>query len=212
MRESEIEAVLAQAQVIPLVILDAAEIALDLATCLVEAGVGVIEVAFRSPFAAKAIESVAASGLPISVSAGTLLQPHQLLQAVDCGAVFGFSPGLDSGLLGLARERDFTVIPGVSTPSESMKATELGHKLQKFFPANLYGGTSWLRSMESPFPETKFVPTGGLTEANFLDYLQLHNVVAVGGSWIVPPELTATRDFQAIYERAKASMALATNK
>lgn len=211
MPDSRLEARLGDAKILPLVTFDSSDFAVDLASSLIEAGVTAIEVAFRSPHAVDAIERIASSTLPISVAAGTLVYPNQIIQAVNAGAEFGFSPGLDQEMLRFARETDFNLIPGVATPSESLKATSLGHKVQKFFPANLYGGTSWLRSIQSPLPETKFVPTGGLTEENFAEYLKLSNVLAVGGSWIVPADLLTVRDFDSIHKLAKASMALAEN-
>lgn len=211
MHKSNAADVLGEAQVIPLVTFDSDLIAVDLANCLAEAGISLIEVAFRTPFAASAIEKISLSGTPVTVSAGTVLHPHQVLDAAKSGAKFGFSPGTDETLLRFASDNEFPMVPGVATPTESVRASGLGYTVQKFFPAEVNGGLAWLRSMASPLAGVQFVPTGGIGEQNFADYLALSNVIAVGGSWIVPEHLVKKRDFDSIHQLAKSSMAIAAN-
>ncbi|MGY1643028.1 bifunctional 4-hydroxy-2-oxoglutarate aldolase/2-dehydro-3-deoxy-phosphogluconate aldolase [Geodermatophilus sp. SYSU D00703] len=184
-------------RLVPVVVLADADRAEGLADALVAGGLRVAEVTFRTPAATEAIRRMA--GHPdLVVGAGTVVRAEQVDQAADAGARFVVSPGLSPTVVARARERGVDVLPGVVTPSELIAALDLGIDTVKFFPAAQYGGVATLAALASPFPEVRFVPTGGISPANLPDYLALPNVPAVGGSWMVRPDLVDAGDFAAV--------------
>jgi 2-dehydro-3-deoxyphosphogluconate aldolase / (4S)-4-hydroxy-2-oxoglutarate aldolase len=199
-------------RVVPVVVLDDADRAEGLADALVAGGLHVAEVTFRTAAATEAIRRMAKHP-ELVVGAGTVVRAEQVDQAVDAGARFVVSPGLSPAVAARARERGIDVLPGVVTPSEVITALDLGLSTLKFFPAAQYGGVATLKALASPFPDVRFIPTGGVSLANLSDYLALPTVPAVGGSWMVPRDLMAAGDFAAITElttqtvRAAASVA-----
>jgi 2-dehydro-3-deoxyphosphogluconate aldolase / (4S)-4-hydroxy-2-oxoglutarate aldolase len=186
-------------RVVPVVVLADADRAEGLADALVAGGLHVAEVTFRTAAAAESIRRMAKHP-GLVVGAGTVVRAEQVDQAADAGARFVVSPGLSAAVVARARERGIDVLPGVVTPSEVIAALDLGISTLKFFPAAQYGGVATLKALASPFPGVRFIPTGGVSLADLVDYLSLPTVPAVGGSWMVRPDLVAAGDFAAITE------------
>ncbi|WP_419994530.1 bifunctional 4-hydroxy-2-oxoglutarate aldolase/2-dehydro-3-deoxy-phosphogluconate aldolase [Streptomyces boninensis] len=201
----------APAPVIPVVVLDDVADAAPLARALVAGGLPAIEITLRTPAALDSIRAIAAEVPEATVGAGTLLRPDQATAAVDAGARFLVSPGWTERLLGAMRETGVPFLPGVSTTSEVVALLEKGVTEMKFFPAEAAGGTPYLRSLASPLPEARFCPTGGITADSARDYLALANVACVGGTWMLPPDAIAARDWERIRGLAtEASLGLGT--
>ena len=177
-----------------------------LAAALLEGGVDVAEITFRTAGAAAAIAAIRAAEPAMLVGAGTLLTPAQVDAACDAGAQFGVSPGFGPAVVARARERGLPIIPGVVTPSEISVAFEAGFRVLKFFPAEAFGGADYLRAIAAPFAGVRFMPTGGINATNLPDYLALANVIACGGSWFVRRDRIAARDWPAISAAAAAAM------
>lgn len=155
-------------------------------------GLGCVEVVMRSPFALDAIERVASAGLV--VAAGTVRTEGQVDAAVERGARVIVSAGLSARLAAHCAARDLLYVPGVVTSTEILAAAELGLRDLKFFPAEASGGARTLASLAGPFPEVRFIATGGVTPANLVTYLRLPNVAAVGGGWMMPGGSPGTSD------------------
>jgi 2-dehydro-3-deoxyphosphogluconate aldolase/(4S)-4-hydroxy-2-oxoglutarate aldolase len=194
-------------RLIPVVVLTDASAAVPVGRALVEAGLPVAEVTFRTAAAADAIRALTAE-TELLVGAGTVVRVEQVDVAVAAGARFVVTPGLSRGVVERCRERGVPVIPGVATATEVMAALDLGLDLLKLFPAEAVGGVATLRALAGPFPTVRFVPTGGVTTANARDYLTAPTVAAVGGSWMVAPDLIAHRDFAEITRLTAEAVAL----
>jgi 2-dehydro-3-deoxyphosphogluconate aldolase / (4S)-4-hydroxy-2-oxoglutarate aldolase len=186
-------------RLVPVVVLADAQRAEGLADALVTGGLHVAEVTFRTSAAAEAIRRMAKHP-DLVVGAGTVVRAEQVDRAADAGARFVVSPGLSQAVVTRARDRGIDVLPGVVTPSEIIAALDLGIDTVKFFPAAQYGGVATLKALASPFPDVRFVPTGGISPVNLTDYLSLPSVPAVGGSWMVRPDLVDAGDFAAVTE------------
>ncbi|MCA9237727.1 MAG: bifunctional 4-hydroxy-2-oxoglutarate aldolase/2-dehydro-3-deoxy-phosphogluconate aldolase [Planctomycetales bacterium] len=204
--ENPIEAV-ALHRIVPVVVLDRAEDADPLGAALAAGGLPVAEVTFRTSAAAEAIRILADRG-DLLVGAGTVLTPTQVDQAVDAGATFLVSPGLNPNVVKHAQDRGVPIVPGVCTPSDIERGLELGLGLLKFFPAEAYGGVATLSAISAPYRGVRFIPTGGIGPDNVLDYLRLGAVVACGGSWMVKPSLFADGDFSGVERAARAAVDL----
>lgn len=172
-------------KVVPVIKLDDASHSAPLVTALKEGGIDVAEITFRTACAAEAIQK-ASEVAGVCVGAGTVLEPKQVDIAIDGGADFIVSPGFSPSVCKRCQKRGALYLPGVVTPTEVMMATsKFGLKALKFFPASNYGGAGTLKSFSAVFPDTAFMPTGGVTEGNIGDYVSLPNVLAAGGSWMV---------------------------
>jgi len=193
------------ARIVPVLTIGHLDQAVPLARALVEGGLPVLEIALRTPAAADAARAIQAELPQAIVGLGTLLSPRDVDLAISLGARFAVSPGITPALLAAAREAGDALpfMPGVATASEAMVAREAGFPLLKFFPAMPAGGIAWLKSLAGPLPELRFCPTGGIGEGHLRDYLALDNVVAVGGSWMVPPAEVAGGAWMRIAERAR---------
>ncbi|WRB58293.1 bifunctional 4-hydroxy-2-oxoglutarate aldolase/2-dehydro-3-deoxy-phosphogluconate aldolase [Helicobacter pylori] len=194
--------------IIPVVVIEDIKDAVPLAQSLVEGGIHIIEVTLRSSCALEAIELIAKNVPKMRVGAGTILNPTQLEQAQNRGAEFLISPGLTIKLLEHAKKKDMPLIPGVSSSSEVMQALELGYSTLKFFPAEYCGGVKLLNAFNGPFKGVKFCPTGGISADNMHSYLNLENVLCVGGSWLTPKNLIQNKEWDKITEICKQSLAL----
>ncbi|MGN8394263.1 bifunctional 4-hydroxy-2-oxoglutarate aldolase/2-dehydro-3-deoxy-phosphogluconate aldolase [Helicobacter pylori] len=194
--------------IIPVVVIENIKDAVPLAQSLVEGGIHIIEVTLRSSCALEAIELIAKNVPKMRVGAGTILNPTQLEQAQNRGAEFLISPGLTIKLLEYAKKKDMPLIPGVSSSSEVMQALELGYNALKFFPAEYCGGVKLLNAFNGPFKGVKFCPTGGISADNMRSYLNLENVLCVGGSWLTPKNLIQNKEWDKITEICKRSLAL----
>jgi 2-dehydro-3-deoxyphosphogluconate aldolase/(4S)-4-hydroxy-2-oxoglutarate aldolase len=193
-------------RVLPVVTIEDAALARPLGEAVARAGARSMEITFRTRAAATAIEALA--GIGLTVGAGTVLTRAQVDEAVAAGARFVVTPGLDADVVARCRERDVPVIPGVATASELSAALRLGLSVVKLFPAEILGGTRLIQALAAPFPDVRFVPTGGLDAGNAVEYLKLPQVAAVGGSWMVAPRLVAAGEWAAIEELTRAAIAL----
>ncbi|HSF27398.1 MAG TPA: bifunctional 4-hydroxy-2-oxoglutarate aldolase/2-dehydro-3-deoxy-phosphogluconate aldolase, partial [Actinomycetes bacterium] len=182
---ADVTAQLGEHRVVPVVVIDDAARAGAVADALVAGGLPVAEVTFRTAAAAEALRTMATRD-DLLVGAGTVITAEQIEQAVAAGARFIVSPGLSRAVVRRAAELDVPVFPGVATASEVMAALDEGVSTVKFLPAETSGGVAAVKALAGPFPQVRFVPTGGIKAANALDYLALPAVVAVGGSWMVP--------------------------
>ncbi|GAA8725356.1 bifunctional 4-hydroxy-2-oxoglutarate aldolase/2-dehydro-3-deoxy-phosphogluconate aldolase [Helicobacter pylori] len=194
--------------IVPVVVIEDLSDAVPLAQSLIEGGIPIIEVTLRSSCALEAIELIAKNVPKMRVGAGTILNLTQLEQAQNRGAEFLISPGLTIKLLEYAKKKDIPLIPGVSSSSEVMQALELGYSALKFFPAEYCGGVKLLNAFNGPFKGVKFCPTGGISADNMRSYLNLENVLCVGGSWLTPKNLIQNKEWDKITEICKRSLAL----
>jgi 2-dehydro-3-deoxyphosphogluconate aldolase/(4S)-4-hydroxy-2-oxoglutarate aldolase len=190
--------ILRRAPVIPVLTIDDFEIAVPLARALCDGGLPVIEVTLRTRAALAAIAAIAVEVPDCIVGAGTVVRHVDAAFAIDAGAKFLVSPGTDSVLAETFTEIEIPVVPGCATVSEAMVLSDLGFEVLKFFPAEASGGAAWLKAVAAPLPHIRFCPTGGIDMRNARDYLALPNVIAVGGSWVVPQEALAAKDFARI--------------
>jgi len=200
------------ASVIPVLTIEREGDAVPLARALGEGGLGVIEVALRTPAATAAIAGIARELPHIVVGAGTLLRAADVAAAVHAGARFLVSPGTTPELAASAMASELPYLPGVATPSEVMAARALGLCLMKFFPAEALGGIAWVRALAPVFPGVVFCPTGGIGEREAADYLALSNVAMVGGSWMVPKDAIAAGDWPRIRRLAERAAAIGRAK
>ncbi len=194
--------------IVPVVVIEDLSDAVPLVQSLIEGGIPIIEVTLRSSCALEAIELIAKNVPKMRVGAGTILNLTQLEQAQNRGAEFLISPGLTIKLLEHAKKKDMPLIPGVSSSSEVMQALEWGYSALKFFPAEYCGGVKLLNAFNGPFKGVKFCPTGGISADNMRSYLNLENVLCVGGSWLTPKDLIQNKEWDKITEICKRALAL----
>ena len=171
--------------IIPVIKIEDAEKAVPLARALSNGGLPAAEITFRTACAAEAIRLGAEKFPQMHIGAGTVVNAAQAKQAIEAGASFIVSPGLSPAVAEICREADVPYLPGCVTPTEIMQALELGITTVKFFPANVYGGLSALKALSGPFPQVKFLPTGGIDLSNINEYLAFDKIVAVGGSFMM---------------------------
>jgi 2-dehydro-3-deoxyphosphogluconate aldolase/(4S)-4-hydroxy-2-oxoglutarate aldolase len=202
-----------QTPVIPVIVLDDAEHAVPAAHALLEGGIRIIEITFRTAAAAASIRRIAEEVPEMLVGAGTVVTPDQAKSAIDSGSQFGLAPGCDETTLAIFGEHGLPFIPGVMTPTDIQNAYRLGCTRMKFFPAGSAGGPAMLKSMSAPYLNlgVTFCPTGGVSLDNMMDYLNLPQVFAVGGSWIATKDLIQQQDWSAISKRAAAAMKMAVS-
>ncbi|MFH9721840.1 bifunctional 4-hydroxy-2-oxoglutarate aldolase/2-dehydro-3-deoxy-phosphogluconate aldolase [Streptomyces sp. NPDC017254] len=194
--------------VVPVVVIEDAADAVPLARALVAGGLPLIEVTLRTPAALDAVRAIAAEVPDAVVGAGTVVSTAGVADAVGAGARFLVSPGWTERLLGAMRESGVPFLPGVSTASEVVALLEQGVDAMKFFPAQAAGGVPYLKSLAGPLPRARFCPTGGVSLANAPGYLSLPNVGCVGGTWMLPPDALAARDWARVETLAREAAAL----
>jgi 2-dehydro-3-deoxyphosphogluconate aldolase/(4S)-4-hydroxy-2-oxoglutarate aldolase len=197
------EKLLAAVPVMPVVTIVSADAAADLARALLRGGIGAIEVTLRTPAAIAAIKAIAREVPDIAVGAGTVLSRADLEIAANAGASFAISPGSTPGLLVAGRKSGIPYLPGVASASEIQMGMDAGYSCFKFFPAGGASGIAALRALAAPFPQLRFCATGRITADSAQAYLDLPNVLSVGGSWIAPTDLIARREWSAIETRAR---------
>jgi 2-dehydro-3-deoxyphosphogluconate aldolase/(4S)-4-hydroxy-2-oxoglutarate aldolase len=203
-----IESILKLSPVMPVVTIDDATVAGDLARALARGGIKSIEVTLRTPAALRSIEVIARAIPEIRVGAGTVLTPEDLRAAEQAGASFAISPGATPALLEAGRQSAIPYLPAVATASEVMAGLSAGYRYFKFFPATAAGGIASLKGFAGPFPQVRFCPTGGITAETAPTFLALKNVLCVGGSWLTPAEAIAARDWVQIEMLAERAAAL----
>ena len=194
--------------VVPVVVLESEEQAVPAAKALLRGGINAMEITFRTSAARGSIAKVAAEVPEMIVGAGTVINVQQVHDAVDAGAKFIVSPGSDPDVIAEAMKLGVPVTPGVVTPSEIMMGLKLGVKVFKFFPAESYGGLKTIKALSGPFPQIRFIPTGGINQANAAEYFKNPKILAVGGSWMVTKDMVAAGDFDGIAEKSAAATAL----
>lgn len=193
-------------RIVPVVVLDDAGAAPDLADALAGGGITCAEITLRTPAGIDAIRAVA--GRPdFVVGAGTVLTPEQVDAAVDAGAEFLVSPGLDDAVVTRAAERGIPIVPGVATATEIQRALSHGIHHLKLFPAGALGGLGAVKAFAGPFPEVRFLPSGGVNPDNARDYLAHASVFAVSGSWMVPTDAIEAGDFETVRALSEAASA-----
>ncbi|WP_121711977.1 bifunctional 4-hydroxy-2-oxoglutarate aldolase/2-dehydro-3-deoxy-phosphogluconate aldolase [Streptomyces sp. E5N91] len=200
--------VLDLAPVVPVVVVDDLADAVPLARALVAGGLPAIEVTLRTPVALDAIRAIAGEVPDAVVGAGTVVTAEQVGEVVAAGARFLVSPGWTDTLLEAMRGSGVPFLPGVSTASEVVALLERGVREMKFFPAEAAGGTAYLKALAAPLPQARFCPTGGITPASAPEYLALPNVGCVGGSWMLPKDAIAGRDWARVEALAREAAAL----
>ncbi|TXS42541.1 bifunctional 4-hydroxy-2-oxoglutarate aldolase/2-dehydro-3-deoxy-phosphogluconate aldolase [Streptomyces sp. OR43] len=200
--------VLDLAPVMPVVVLEDAADAVPLARALVAGGLPAIEVTLRTAAALDAIRAIAAEVPDAVVGAGTVITARNVSDTVAAGARFLVSPGWTDVLLDAMKASGVPFLPGVSTTSEVVALLERGVTDMKFFPAEAAGGTAYLKALSAPLPQARFCPTGGVSLASAPSYLALPNVGCVGGSWMVPGDAVAARDWSRVERLAAEAAAL----
>ncbi|MDD2704871.1 MAG: bifunctional 4-hydroxy-2-oxoglutarate aldolase/2-dehydro-3-deoxy-phosphogluconate aldolase [Acidocella sp.] len=208
MPQTGLEQVLRAAPVVPVVIIDDAAHAVPLARALVAGGLPVIEITLRTAAGLEAIRAIAGEVEGAIPGVGTVLEPAHYAAAARAGARFAVSPGATPKLLDAAEDSGIPPLPGVATASEAMALIERGYRFAKFFPAEPAGGAAFLAAIASPLPQLMFCPTGGITLASAPRYLQLPNVICVGGSWMVTRTAIAAGDWEGITRAAAAAAML----
>jgi 2-dehydro-3-deoxyphosphogluconate aldolase/(4S)-4-hydroxy-2-oxoglutarate aldolase len=197
--------------VVPVIAIDRVEDALTLADALLEGGLTVAEITFRTDAAADVIARIRAERPALLVGAGTVLSISQVQRAVAAGASFGLAPGFDPAIVDAAVKAGLPFAPGIMTPSDISLATARGCRVMKFFPATQAGGPAMLTNISAPFAHLglRFIPTGGVTLETLGDWLRLPEIGAVGGTWIAKTADIAKRDWAGITARALAAVAQA---
>lgn len=208
MTDGDVLDTLTDFRLVPVVVLDDPRDATGLASALVEGGLPVAEVTFRTAAAEDSIRIMAARREMI-VGAGTVLTTDQVDRAVAAGASYVVSPGLSRAVVERCREHGVAVLPGAVTATEVQAALELGVTTVKFFPAGTSGGAKAIAGLSAPFGDVSFVPTGGIGPANLGEYLALSCVRAIGGSWMVPRDLIAAGEFDKVAALVAEAVALA---
>ncbi|QSZ52684.1 bifunctional 4-hydroxy-2-oxoglutarate aldolase/2-dehydro-3-deoxy-phosphogluconate aldolase [Paenarthrobacter sp. AT5] len=204
------ENTLRQLRIVPVIEIADAAHAVPLGQTLVEAGLPVAEVTFRTPAAAEAIARMVREVPGLLVGAGTVLSVTDVDAAVDAGAHFLVSPGLNPAVVASARSAGVPIIPGVTSPTEIEAARSLGLRLLKLFPAEAVGGLPLVKAFAAPYPDVEFMPTGGITASSLESWLQAPNVVACGGSWIATKTDIAERRWDDIRTKASQAVRLAS--
>lgn len=192
--------------IVPVIVLKDATKAERLAKALLDGGIPCIEVTFRTDAAEESIKRICKAYPEMICGAGTVLSIAQAERAINAGARFIVSPGLDETVVKWCQERDIPVFPGVCTASEVQKAIGLGLKVLKFFPAESSGGVKMIKDLCGPFPGVKFMTTGGISMANLAEYAASPNVVAIGGSWMAKADMIENEDWDTITALCKQAM------
>ena len=198
-----IDALLRRVPVIPVIVIDEVKKAVPLARALVEGGLDVLEITLRTPAAMDAMQAIMAEVEGAIVGAGTVRNPDQLAACARLGCAFAVSPGFTTRLLDAAKDSPCPLLPGAATAAEMMTLADHGFTRQKFFPAGPAGGPAYLKAIASPLPDILFCPTGGIDSVTAKSYLELENVLCVGGSWVTPASAIHNNDWTTITRLAK---------
>jgi 2-dehydro-3-deoxyphosphogluconate aldolase / (4S)-4-hydroxy-2-oxoglutarate aldolase len=191
--------------VVPVIAIDSVDAAIPLADALLEGGLPLVEITFRTAAAAEVIETICWQRPSLLVGAGTVVTTESLQAAKASGAKFGVAPGLNAHIVNGAKRAGLPFVPGVCTPSDIERALALDCRLLKFFPAEASGGVEMLKALAAPYAHlgVRFVPTGGVNMNNLAAYLAIDCVAAVGGTWIAKKEDLAAGNWAEIRDRCK---------
>jgi 2-dehydro-3-deoxyphosphogluconate aldolase/(4S)-4-hydroxy-2-oxoglutarate aldolase len=199
---------LAAIRIIPVIVIDDAGVAPDLAAALTAGGIGCAEITLRTPAGLQALASV--NEVPgFLAGAGTVITVDQVDRCVDAGAQFLVSPGFDDDVVARAQHHDVAILPGVATATEIQRALRAGIDVLKFFPADRLGGLDTIAALAAPFTGVRFVPSGGVNASNAADYLRHPAIFAVSGSWMATRTAIAARDFDTVVELSRIAAAIA---
>jgi 2-dehydro-3-deoxyphosphogluconate aldolase/(4S)-4-hydroxy-2-oxoglutarate aldolase len=204
----DVHAVIAHDRLLAVIVLPDAADAPALGEALLAGGIRCAEVTLRTDDAVTAIAAMSANP-GLLVGAGTVLRRDQVDRVIEAGARFVVSPGFSPTVVAHCRDRDIVVFPGVATATELQGVLELGLDTVKFFPAEQAGGVAMIRALAAPFRTARFVPTGGVNPTNLKDYLRAPGVIAVGGTWMVPTDALASKDWRRVTRLARDAVSLA---
>ncbi|MCR1950331.1 MULTISPECIES: bifunctional 4-hydroxy-2-oxoglutarate aldolase/2-dehydro-3-deoxy-phosphogluconate aldolase [Clostridium] len=193
-------------RIVPVVRLDNVEDAIPLAKALCNAGLPIAEITFRTEAACECMIKMLKKFPDMIVGAGTIINVKQAKKAIESGAKFIVSPGFDENVIRFCQDNGIITIPGCSNATDIQRATNLGIKVIKFFPAEASGGLKAIKALSAPFYEMMFMPTGGITEDNLLEYLDYDKVIACGGSWMVNENLLKYKKFEEIESLSHKAM------
>ena len=194
--------------IVPVIAINDAADAVPLAKALIDGGLPCAEVTFRTAAAADAIKAMTEAYPEMVVGAGTVLTTEQVDRAVAAGAKFIVSPGLNPTTVKYCQEIGVPVCPGTANPSDIEVALSLGLKTVKFFPAEAAGGLKYIKSIAAPYGDVRFMPTGGVSEKNLLEYLSFNKIICCGGSWMVPGDAIKAKDWDRIRELTASAVQL----
>jgi len=197
--------------VVPVAVIEDLKNATNLSKTLLDAGLPILEITFRTRAAEKSIRLISEKFPEILLGAGTVLRIEQVSAAIKSGAQFIVTPGFNPKIVDYCLSKEITIIPGLNSPTFVEWALERGLKVVKFFPAEVSGGISMLKALSGPYPEMSFIPTGGINEKNLVSYLTLKNVIACGGSWLVKKDLISSGNFTEIRNRVEHALELVAN-
>ncbi|MDQ3004719.1 MAG: bifunctional 4-hydroxy-2-oxoglutarate aldolase/2-dehydro-3-deoxy-phosphogluconate aldolase [Chloroflexota bacterium] len=189
--------------IIPVIEIDSTQHARPLAESLLMGGLPAAEVTLRTEAALQAIRIMSREGTDVIVGAGTVITREQAQASVEAGAQFLVSPGMVDEVVVWARENQIPILAGALTPTEMIRGINLGLNILKFFPSETMGGLKALKALSDPFPQLRFIPTGGVRLENLAGYLQMEKVHAVGGSWMAKRQMIADGRFDEITRMAK---------
>lgn len=208
MNKEELFQKLSSYGVVPVIAIDSVASALPLADALIEGGLPVAEVTFRTAAAGEVIARLKAERPQLILGAGTILSLENLRRAVEAGARFGVAPGTNPQIVNEAARLGLPFIPGVVTPSEIEQALSLGAKILKFFPAEASGGLQMIKALHGPYGHTgaRFMPTGGVKPDNLEAWLSLDAVACVGGTWIASKEAIAAGKWEQIRDNCRKAL------
>lgn len=192
----------------PVIKLDRAQDAVPLAEALCAGGLPAAEVTFRTEAAKDSIKAMTTAFPEMLVGAGSISSVSQARQAVDAGAQFLVSAGFSRKVTEFAVDNNIPIFPGICTPTELMMILEYGLPVAKFFPAEQFGGLNTIKALSAPFPNIRFMPTGGISPKNVMTYLSEKKVIACGGSWMVKDSLIKEGDFQKIQQLTQEAVNL----
>lgn len=195
-------------KLVPVIKLDSPDDALPLAEALIAGGLPVAEITFRTDAARESICKIRSAYPDMLTGAGTVLSLEQAKAAADAGASFIVSPGMNRDVVEFSIENHIPVFPGACTPTEIMTAMEYGLEVVKFFPAKQYGGLDTIKALSAPFPSVRFMPTGGISEANIKDFLAFPKIIACGGSFMASGSLISQKKFDDIRKLTANAAAL----
>ena len=198
-------------RVVPLVQSDDPATALKISEALLEGGLDVLEVVLRTDAALDCLEAIAKEFPNAHVGSGTVLNADQCQEVIRRGATFVVSPGLDPASVELAQSQNIPILPGVATPSEAMRAWNMGLSTVKLFPASVVGGPNMLKALGAVCREMRFMPTGGVKPVNLREYLDIPAVIACGGTWLTPQAAIDAGDFGAITKLAQDALVIANS-
>lgn len=203
---------LAQAPVVPLVQSDDPDEAVAISRALLDGGMQVLEVVLRTGKAYECLQAISQEFPEVQVGAGTVLSTDHAKKAIEHGAKFIVSPGLHEDVVRVAQDSDMPILPGIATATELQQAWNMDLRAVKFFPASLSGGPKMLKALSSVFQDVSFMPTGGVNEANLMEYLNIPAVLACGGSWLTPKEAIQSGDFEVIENLSRIALDIAKDK